>query len=170
MISKDYKEQNRKLHETRPDYGTSGAKWAEHIASIAQFSKSNNLLDYGCGKGTLRKALFGSGLTVQEYDPAIEGKDSPPNPADIVACTDVLEHIEPEHLDAVLDDLKRCTKVCGFFTVATRPAVKTLEDGRNAHLIVEDFRWWLPKLWERFDIIHFQATKGEFVVTVKPCA
>jgi hypothetical protein len=55
----------------------------------------------------------------------------------MVACIDVLEHIEPKLLENVLDDLQRVTREIGFFTVSTVLAEKTLADGRNAHLIVE---------------------------------
>ena len=41
---------------------------------------------------------------IKEYDPAIPGKDSLPEPADIVVCSDVLEHIEPNYLLNVLVD------------------------------------------------------------------
>jgi len=42
-----------------------------------------------------------------------------PSPASFVACIDVLEHIEPELLDNVLDDLRRVTAQIGVFTVHT---------------------------------------------------
>ncbi len=106
------------------------------------------------------------------YDPAIEGLDDEPEPADLVVCGDVLEHIEPECLDAVLDDLKRCTVKAIFLTVATRPAKKTLSDGRNAHLIQQPAEWWLPKIMQRWELQAFHATVGEFAVfaTVKSVA
>ena len=53
-------------------------------------------------------------------------------------------------LDAVLADLNRVTKRCIFLTVATGPAVKVLDDGRNAHLIQQPMEWWLPKLEKYF--------------------
>lgn len=54
----------------------------------------------------------------------------------------------------------------GFFTISTVPAIKKLPDGRNAHLIVEDYRWWLPKIWERFNITVYQNLGTEFSVIV----
>jgi len=70
----------------------------------------------------------------------------------------VLEHIEPEFLDNVLDDLKRVTQAAIFCTIHTGPAVKTLSDGRNAHIIQQPMQWWLPKLWDRFDLQSVQVT------------
>ena len=89
-----------------------------------------------------------------------------PNPADIVACTDVLEHIEPECLEDVLADLRQVTKRLGFFTIATRPAKKFLADGRNAHLIQQDAKWWIERLWKHFKIQQFNDLGGELLVIV----
>jgi hypothetical protein len=42
--------------------------------------------------------------------------------------------------------------VIAFITIHTGPAMKTLPDGRNAHLTQQPMEWWLPKLWSRWDI------------------
>lgn len=55
----------------------------------------------------------------------------------------------------VLDDLARVTAGVGLFTVCRGPAVKTLPDGRNAHLIQQPPAWWLPKFIERFELATF---------------
>jgi hypothetical protein len=164
LISPEYKQQNAQLHEQRPDYGVSGAKWASMVLEYSNMLETRSVLDYGCGKRTLQDAL---GFDIRNYDPCIPGYDAVPAPADIVVCTDVLEHIEPECLDAVLADLKRCIKKIGILTVATRPAKKTLPDGRNTHLIQEQIQWWLPKLWERFHIVQFNDMGGEFLAIVQ---
>lgn len=160
LISDEYRELNRELHARNPHYGVSGVKWAGRVAEIAKWLNASSVLDYGCGKGTLGAAI--SHLLVMGYDPAIEGLDAVPDPADLVVCGDVLEHVEPECLDAVLDDLVRCTIKGIFLTVATRPAKKTLADGRNAHLIQQSVEWWLPKIMKRWDVQVFQNTGGEF--------
>jgi hypothetical protein len=129
-------------------------------------AETRQVLDYGCGKGTLAASI--SDYEVWEYDPAIEGKDEIPPPRDLVVCTDVLEHIEPDCLDAVLDDIKRCTVKLALLTIACRPAKKLLEDGRNAHLIQEGYRWWLPKIWQRFDLVQFRNfSNKELILVVK---
>jgi cyclopropane fatty-acyl-phospholipid synthase-like methyltransferase len=160
-ISEEYRAINRKLHTDNPDYGVSGHKRAQALATIARKSGIREILDYGCGKGTLKVALS-HGYNVHEYDPAIDGKDAAPSPADLVYCGDVAEHIEPEYLDAFLDDLKRVTKKQLFMVIATRPAKKTLEDGRNAHLIQQPIEWWLPKLKQRFDLDMIAGNGKEF--------
>lgn len=166
LISEQYRDLNKKLHESNAAYGISGSKWADEVKALAAQLNSNDVLDYGCGKCTLAKSL--PELNIHNYDPAIPEHALIPVPHDIVVCTDVLEHIEPECLDAVLDDLQRLTKRAGFFVVATRPAKKVLDDGRNAHLIQKSYRWWLPKFMERFELINFGHMGGEFLVVVAP--
>ena len=76
----------------------------------------------------------------------------------MVCCIDVLEHIEPDLLDNVLDHLAALTEGIAFLSVDTGPAIKTLSDGRNAHLIQQQLTWWLPKIWERWDLQTVQMT------------
>lgn len=166
LISADYREQNRKLHE-RADYGNSSGKWAHPVAELATHNQCRTILDYGCGKGDLKAALSNS-PNVLEYDPAIAGKDMPPEPADMVVCTDVLEHIEPECIDAVLDDLKRLTLKIGFFLINTAAAEKTLPDGRNAHVLQRPLEWWLPELWKRFQIQYVKRQGNDLIIVVTP--
>jgi 2-polyprenyl-3-methyl-5-hydroxy-6-metoxy-1,4-benzoquinol methylase len=148
LITDSYRELNKDLH-AQGMYGRKGDKWTAKVASLIEQFKPRCILDYGCGQGALGRAL---GVQVAEYDPAIPGKDKEPEPADLVICTDVLEHIEPECLDAVLDHLRGLTKSVLFAVVSTRPAKKFLSDGRNAHLIVEPWTFWQEKLSSRFDI------------------
>lgn len=152
LISDAYLEQNRKLHE-QGSFGISGHLWAARIASLAEMFHCHTILDYGCGRQTLRDALKGRDFEVRGFDPAIPGLDAPPEKADLVACTDVLEHIEPEFLESVIAEIARCAAKTVFLVVHTGPAVKTLPDGRNAHLIQQPYAWWLPKFaahWEHF--------------------
>jgi hypothetical protein len=173
LISDEYRALNAQLHRDRPDYGTSGHKWADAVMMLAKERGANTVLDYGCGKRTLRGALpllNERDFRLYEYDPAIPGLDAAPSPADLVVCTDVLEHIEADCLNAVLDDLRRCTRKVAFLEIATRPAVKTLADGRNAHLIVEPPEWWLPKLDARWSSVGVFAGSGSFVYIGVPRA
>lgn len=143
LISEVEREQNAQLHVLYPGYGTSGVKRAKLVERLAVKLQTKDVLDYGCGKGTLAHAMP---FPIKEYDPAIPGKDTVPEPAALVACTDVLEHIPQDCLDAVLKDLARCTSKMAYVQVHTGPAVKIRPDGRNAHLIQKNAMWWLHKL------------------------
>lgn len=139
------------------------------IAVLATRIGVTELLDYGCGKQKLKEALEPEGFTVRGYDPAIPGLDTPPAPADLVVCLDVLEHIEPECLEAVLLDLKRVTRRTGVFSVCTRPSVRKLADGSNPHRIIESEAWWIERLGHHFNTEVIQSDPpDQFIVMVKP--
>lgn len=172
LITNGYREQNKQLHSSRADYGRGGHRWAGLVEDLWKQVGCGTILDYGCGGGTFKPA-FGKGdvrmtAMVREYDPAIPGKDFMPEPVDIVVCTDVLEHIEPDCLDAVLDHLQSLARKAAFLVISTRSAKKTLPDGRNAHLIQQKQEWWLPKLMERFTLIQFNDSGGEILVIAVP--
>lgn len=163
-ISAEYRAEQTKLHEN-PHYGVASVSYAPTVSSVINQLGMVEVLDYGCGKGRLAKALeVDHGVRVHHFDPAIPAFAGEPEPAEMVCCIDVLEHIEPDRLETVLDHLQALTKDVGFFSIHTGPAVKMLSDGRNAHLIQEDFRWWLPKIWARFDIHSMTHTNGGFYV------
>ena len=164
LITEQYKRLNEQLHKDRTDYGISGHKYARQVQDLARQIGASTILDYGCGKRTLERAL---GYAIANYDPAIAGCEAPPEPADLVVCTDVLEHIEVECLAEVLDDLKRVTKDMLILMVATRLATKKLADGTNAHKIVEQAKWWLPHIMARFTLVNFVGTEGEFFAICK---
>ena len=105
---------------------------------------------------------------ITQYDPAIPQFSEYPVAHDIVVCTDVLEHIEPEFLDNVLTEIHDLSKRLVFLTVATRKACKTLADGRNAHLIIENEKWWMEKLTSKFKILEKFGTTREFTVIGEP--
>ena len=168
LISEDYRKQQEQLHEN-PNYGVASVQYAPIVTSILNQTGLSDLLDYGAGKGRLAKSINPNHeVSVTHYDPARPEWSETPDSHQMVCCIDVLEHIEPELLDDVLDDLQRVTELLGFFTVHTGPAVKVLPDGRNAHLIQQGSEWWLPKFMERFELVTFQAQKNGFYVLVKP--
>lgn len=160
LISPEYIQLNKKLHETNQAYGTSSGKWVGHVRGIIQAFGCMSALDYGAGRGLLGKEI----PMIRNYDPAVDEWSGEPEAADLVVCTDVLEHVEPEYLHEVLDHLAELTRKVAFLTVATRPAQKVLADGRNAHLIVEDAEWWLPQIMERFKVREFRDGGPEFLI------
>jgi len=168
-ISTDYAAMQKELHKN-PDYGVASIGHAPIVKTILEFSGSKSISDYGAGKQNLKRALHDLGKRDFEYypyDPAFP-EYGPPRPADLVCCIDVLEHIEPDYLSAVLAELGSITRQFGFFSIATRPAKKLLSDGRNAHLIQKPSSWWLPKLCELFEIARLQRTADGFWICVEP--
>ena len=161
-ITPEYLALNRELH-ARGEYGLSGSRWPT-VLQVAEMLGTRDILDYGCGQRTLEQAL---GFAIRNYDPCIPGLDAPPRPADVVVCTDVLEHVEPACVDDVLDDLQRLTLKAALAVIANRPAKKTLPDGRNAHLIQEGRAWWQARLALRFSIHQVGGNETELVFVVR---
>jgi hypothetical protein len=145
-------------------------QYAPLVAQVMQTVGTTELLDYGAGKGRLGATLeemLKRRLTIHHYDPAIPRWSARPEPCKLVACIDVLEHIEPDLIDNVLDDLERVTAAVGVFTVHVGAAQKVLSDGRNAHLIQKPVRWWLPKFLERFELATFNRMPMGFWIVVE---
>ena len=165
-ISDAYRIEQQLLHEN-PRYGVASIGYAPLVAALLKLGRCRTLSDYGAGKCNLKRALRlreGGPVAYHPYDPAFPEYGSA-EPGDLVTCIDVLEHIEPELLDAVLDELAGMTRKLALLTIHTGPAKKVLSDGRNAHLIQQPPSWWLNRLGERFEILHVQAVpKGFFVI------
>jgi len=175
LISEEYIKLNRELHQSNPVFGDAGRRWSIRALELLKETDSKTFLDYGCGKGTI---IFKDGndeplkdIDVRLYDPCIPERSQLPQAAEVVFCTDVLEHIEEEFIDNVLDHLRDLAEKVFFGIVALRPANKTLPDGRNTHILLKSREWWLNQLKERFPAgkelpqrnrnkVYFQWTKN----------
>jgi hypothetical protein len=168
VITEPYRRLQQDLHRN-PNYGVASLHFAPFVQQLAEGLKASSISDYGAGKQNLRLALERAGFQIayHPYDPAFPDYGEP-RAADLVCCIDVLEHIEPDLLDNVLDDLARITVKHGFFSIHTGAAQKVLADGRNAHLIQKPSSWWLPRLCERFEIQMLRPEPGGFCVLVSP--
>jgi hypothetical protein len=169
LISESYRDLNSALHESNDSYGAgvSTKKWYPAVTQFAHVIGAHAMLDYGSGKGAMGKAL--SHLMVVNYDPSVEDFNETPDPTDLVVSLDVLEHIEPECIENVLDDIHRCARKGVFLTINMLPAEKTLADGRNAHILQRPIEWWLPRLMQRWQLINVsQMGVDEFVFTGIP--
>lgn len=175
-ITAEYLQEQKILHQN-PHYGIASVGFVEEVDALIGHISAHTVTDYGAGKQNLKKALDSRGVdgyVYQAFDPVFPEYGEALE-ADLVCCIDVLEHVEPHLLDNVLADLRRVTKNVGFFTVHTGPAVKTLSDGRNAHLIQQSATWWLTKLSDYFRIGHVEYYEGmgkgfAVLVGVKPTA
>ena len=166
-ISDDYRNAQKQLHEN-PNYGVASLQYAPIVKRVIEELGARSISDYGAGKRRLKLKLKELGLRkfgYFPYDPAFP-EYGEPKEAELVCCIDVLEHVEPLYIDAVLIDLKKITIEHGFFTIHTGPARKSLPDGRNAHLIQKPASWWLPKLCDHFEVIHLQQSADGFWIVV----
>jgi len=143
LASTSYRAMCAKMHQGR--WGADGAKHLEPTLAYADELKAETVLDYGCGEAKLSEAAK-SVRRILNFDPGVPGRDGMPKPIDMLVCTDVLEHVEPDKLDNVLAHQYRLTARGAYYVISTKPAKAILPDGRNAHLIIEDAAWWADKL------------------------
>lgn len=131
-----------------------------------------SVLDYGCGKAAILNHLKQTypKTTWHGYDPAVEiYKNIQQEKYTCIFSNDVLEHIEPFYLNNVLDHIWDLSEKYIWLRIDTRPARKSLMDGRNAHLILENQDWWQQKLTERAgNIVHMDLDKkGKLDVAIE---
>lgn len=168
LFSDQYLDQIRQLHTMRT-WGASGYSHAPVVAKYRRQIGATTVLDYGCGRATLKKALIDIDPDIKpnwisEYDPAIPGKDNLPDPADLLVANDVLEHIEPDKVENTLRCIRALALKGAYFTIALSLSKVSLPDGRNAHLVIESEDWWLRKLTQAgFKIKAAALRKGLWV-------
>lgn len=169
LISEEYRKINNELHVKDAKFGN-GVKYdPKDLLKLCDKLDTTDVLDYGCGKG-LTAESWGFPFAIKLYDPAIPQYMATPEPAELVLCLDVLEHVEPECLEDVIKDLFRVTKRMGVFLIDTKPSTLILPDGRNAHLSLHTGEEWREKLAKYFDIVFIDKYQENVGITfyVKP--
>ncbi len=149
-ISNEYKKLLTEHHEEKETWGTSGVLHLKKVLDLIHSTGSKSVLDYGCGKGTLGEKVKDSiEIDWTDYDPAIRGKRVKKK-CDLVVCTDVMEHVEEEFVDAVLSDISELSNVA-YVHIACGAAGEILADGRNAHITQRSIEWWQDMVEKNMD-------------------
>tara|TARA_B100000674_G_scaffold186800_1_gene151738 strand:- start:2654 stop:3328 length:675 start_codon:yes stop_codon:yes gene_type:complete len=158
-ISKEQQKLNATLHQddrygNRDKAAGLATKLPKALDRMHELKFCSSFLDYGTGKGKLLQYIRSSithPIALKGYDPAVEQYSSKPNETfDIVTCLDVLEHIELDTIDNVITDIKNYTNNFCYLVIDLQPAVKTLADGRNAHILLAPPDWWHNKISQHF--------------------
>jgi hypothetical protein len=132
------------------------------VKNLIEENNIKSFLDYGAGKGftsnTIREIY--PNIELYTFDPATFPNPLPEQ-VDLTYSSDVLEHIEPDLIDETLQDLCNRSTRYQYHLIACHPAKKALSDGRNAHLIIENPKWWKKKIeaLSRWNIIHEEITE-----------
>ena len=163
VISTQQRELNAALHQHNDAFGNRhdaaglATKLPEALRRMHELGICTSVLDYGTGKGKLVQRLraeLPAAIQVQGYDPAVsEFAQRPAQLVDILTCLDVLEHIEMDSIDAVLLEIHALTRQFCYLVIDLQPAVKTLADGRNAHILLAPPEWWTSRLAQLFPCI-----------------
>jgi len=169
MISDNYKKVITELNGVE-NFGKR-KKLPNYLDDFIKRYNPKSILDFGCGTGGLVVKLKTTYplLNISGYDPGSSVYSQPIDDLhfDMIVSTDVLEHIEPEHLDTTLKYLSERSNLI-YHLIALAPSKVTLSDGRNAHLILESHIWWRNKFLKLgYKIIkehHMMHKKGDRVV------
>ena len=160
MYTDSYKLLQEQYHIACPEYGCSSSKWATSIIDLAKQFGIKTILDYGCGKGLLR--TLGDSYDVTLFDPFVEEfKQRPKDNYQLVICTDVMEHTEPQFTNEIISDIFYYSNYLVFFNIAVTPAVKTLPDGRNTHINLKSINEWTKILLKYFNLINVSKQFNE---------
>lgn len=165
LISPRYRELNQELHHNPAVlFGYRGWEQADLAEKLYRQYECVSALDYGAGKQTFSKEMGNRGIAVADYDPSIPEISAMPQPADLVVCSDVLEHVEPEYFIRVMNHLRALTGKCLLVRVCLVPCTsKTLPDGSDPHRIVKDQEWWLTSLEKGFDVKQVHESSDKYL-------
>lgn len=155
-----------------------GELLASQFLAQAKPRKGSHVIDFGCGtgRGALMLAILG-GLKITMVDFAKNCLDEEleqmlttqahvldfveadlENPIPVTAeygyCTDVMEHIPPDKVDIVLNNVLRAAKHV-FFSIHTEQDRCGKMIGEELHLTVHNYSWWLQRFTDRGCVIHF---------------
>lgn len=138
-ISEEMREQIRELHAKGKWPGKCFDRHFPKIKKIVDTEGYKTILDYGCGKAKYHPKEW----NIKKYDPGVpEFSRKPGGTYDLVICTDVLEHVEEEHIMFVLSELISFAEKGLYLCIHLGKAKQILPDGRNAHILIKSKDWW----------------------------
>ena len=145
-------------------YGKSSEDLLEWITPYIKEINPKTILDWGCGRSCLVNYFWKDGeRKIYKYDPAIhEYKDKPDIVADLILCTDVLEHIPREYLGLFYKEILERSKK-QIFTVSLIAARKKLPCGLNAHINVQNRTYWVKEFNKYFSNVKVIKEDGNML-------
>lgn len=139
--------------ETGNFLGLSILNHAKEIGRLIKDIDAKTVLDYGCGRAEAYRSphkihhqwgLKRSQVTL--YDPAFHHAPPPVGQFDLVVCSDVLEHIPEEEVDAFIARIFGHARKAVWASVCCRPAKKVFPGTEtNLHVTIKPYEWWSAK-------------------------
>jgi len=141
------------------------------------WQEGDTVIDLGCGTGRAGVELAQNGLRVTLLDLCMEALDPGVllripfieaslwdiprwiGAFDWIYCVDVLEHIPPEIIGTVLDQMAVLTKSGGFLQIACFRDGCGRMIGEDLHLTLNSPDWWRKKIAERWEITQDLTTQ-----------
>lgn len=155
MISIEYQNQLEVLH-SKNKMGKNSKRKIPKLFNIPEFLDRYtplSIIDYGCGSGGVVDFLNEQYDLVHGYDPCVERYSMfPDRTYDILISMDVLEHIEPEFIDVNLRSINGLFTKAAYLDIHTGASPTLLPDGRNAHLIQEQPKFWREKILKNMNV------------------
>lgn len=148
-----------------------GEHAAQHFLQLVGPKAGDEVIDFGCGtgRGALGLWVFG-GMKVTMVDIAsncldpdlVLGIENNPDKLSFIEhdltkpleleqpkkygyCTDVMEHIPEEQVDAVLKTILNAAEKVFFRISTTNDVMGPKHIGEHLHLTVKDYTWWAKK-------------------------
>lgn len=160
-----------------------GEALVDHFTREMKPPTGDSIIDLGCGPGRASALLHMRGYSVFQLDiteasrdqevrnmglPFIEAclwalPDVMPK-FDWVYCTDVLEHLPTEKVDAALDCMRAITGKGAFMQIALFAEGFGRHIGETLHLTVETPDWWQKKINQRWNVERYLIDAGRMVV------
>lgn len=143
------------------------------VRTFLLMSRPDTVIDFGAGTGRAAKTLQDKGYQVTAVDIAPNAletnvpfvhaclwEDLDLHPAVYGYCTDVMEHIPTEKVDAVLANI---TELCeyAFFNISFQPDNFGKRINDTLHLTVRPFEWWTETLSKHGKVIE-SSQSGNF--------
>ena len=145
------------LEDAQNTFDGKSLKYFFHpIRQIIHSTKSNSIIDFGCGKAKYYfKKVKINNITYDNiaefwkiqkyflYDPGVKSFSKYPSKrADGVICIDVVEHIPEQDVIKFIEEIFKLANKFIFVVIACYPAAKKLLDGRNVHLSIKKVDDW----------------------------
>lgn len=152
-----------------------GAPLASYL--LARTGYRGLLGDFGCGRGGSFPPYIAAGFILQPVDhvlvldpkwgahpqvlPAVRAnlwKDDLPA-VDYGLCTDVMEHIPEQFVDASIANVARAVRYACLWSVCHVQDVWGERIGERLHMTVQPQAWWMAKFianWKKVDILQAQ--------------